>query len=42
MDGRAARFFWSRKGFIIIFILAAIGLASVISRAVSSTLNLFR
>ena len=42
MDGRAARFFWSRKGFIIIFILAAIGLASVISRAVFSTLNLFR
>ncbi len=42
MDGRAAGFFWSRKGFIIIFILAAIGLASVISQAVSSTLNLFR
>ena len=42
MDGRAARFFWSRKGFIIIFILAAIGLASVISHAVSLTLNLFR
>ena len=41
MDGWAARFFWSKKGFVMIFILAAIGLASVISQAVSSTLNLF-
>ncbi len=42
MDGRATRFFWSRKGFTIIFILAAIGLASVVSKAIYSTLNLFR
>jgi len=42
MDGWAARFFWSKKGFVIIFILAAIGLMSVISQAVFSTLNLFR
>ena len=36
-DGRAARFFWSREGSIIIFILAAIGLASIISQTISLT-----
>ena len=42
MDGRVARFFWSKKGFVIIFILAAIGLMSVITRTISMTLNMFR